>query len=43
MEVEWQTAGLPVLKSGFESRHPLRPPAGLGMFAGEILEGIGLS
>ena len=27
MEVEWQTAGLPVLKSGFESRHPLRRPA----------------
>ena len=27
MEVEWQTAGLPALKSGFESRHPLRRPA----------------
>jgi hypothetical protein len=29
MEVEWQTAGLPALKSGFESRHPLSP-SGLG-------------
>src|SRR4029453_12501302 len=27
MEVEWQTAGLPALKSGFGSRDPLRRPA----------------